>query len=104
MKLKEMFDSALPIITKFSPSIGAAIGGPYGFAAGYILPILASSFGSHPSNIQDLVSRIISDPQADVKLASLEHEHGDWLCGIFDSASKLQEAEINVKLKWANQD
>ncbi len=35
MKVIEMFDDALPIIKKFAPTIGAAIGGHIGFAAGY---------------------------------------------------------------------
>jgi hypothetical protein len=103
MKLREIFDASLPIINKFAPSIGGAIGGPYGFAAGYILPLLATAFGSHPSDVKDLVQKILNDPNAQGKLESLEHEHGDWICGLLDSAEKLQEAEISVKLRWSPQ-
>src|ERR1700689_438273 len=101
MKLKEIFDASLPIITKFAPSIGAAIGGPYGMAGGYILPLLASAFGSHPTDLKDLVQKILNDPNAQGKLESLEHEHGDWLFNLMESSEKLQEAEISVKLRWS---
>ncbi len=100
MKLKELLGDAFPIIAKFAPSIGAAIGGPMGFAAGYLLPVLANTFNAHPTNMQELVTNILNDPNTQGKLESIEHEHGDWLCTTLDSIGNLAEAEINIKLKW----
>jgi len=100
MKISAIFNDALPIISKFAPSIGTALGGPIGFATGYILPILAKAFNANPQNLSELVNNIISDPDSQTKLESIEHEHGDWLCTTLDSIGNLAEAEISVKLKW----
>jgi hypothetical protein len=101
MKIKELFVDALPIIEKFSPTIGAAIGGPVGAATGYIIPLLASAFSVHPSDIPGLVAKIVADPDAQKKLSEIEDEHGDWIDTLQDSVSNLISAEINVKLGWA---
>lgn len=100
LNMKELFDDALPIIQKFSPTIGAAIGGPFGLAAGYVVPVLASAFGTHPSNIKDLVGKILTDSDAQGKLEAIEHEHGDWVCTLMDSVGNLTSAKINVELTW----
>ncbi len=99
---KELFSDALPIIEKFAPSLGGVIGGPAGFAIGYIIPILAHAFGAHPNDIKQIIANIISDPDAASKLQAIEHEHADWLCAAVDSAGRLIGAEINVKLSWAD--
>ena len=100
MKLKELFGDALPIIEKFAPSIGGAIGGPVGVAAGYVVPILANAFGAHPSNIKELVGNILADSGAQSKLEAIEHEHGDWVCTLMDSVGNLTSAKINIELTW----
>lgn len=101
MKIKEAFIDALPIIEKFAPSVGAAIGGPLGFASGYIIPILASAFDAKPTDIKQLVSNIITDPRMQSKLESIEQDHGDWLSSLTDNLDRLVTAEFNVKLAWA---
>jgi hypothetical protein len=100
MKLKELFSDALPIISKFAPSIGAAIGGPVGLASGYAIPILASAFGAHPTDVRGLVQKIVNDSEAQSKLEGLEHEHGDWICALVDSVGNLSKAEIHINLEW----
>jgi len=100
MKLKELFGDALPLISKFAPSIGEAIGGPVGLAAGYVLPILATSFNAKPADIKQLVTNILNDSNAKDKLETLEHEHGDWICTLTDSVNNLSSAEINLKFEW----
>lgn len=97
MKLKELLSDALPIISKFAPSIAGAIGGPVGVAAGYFIPILADAFGVHPSDIAGLTQKILNDSDAQRKLEQVESDH----C---DCANKLSNAEINIKLEWQNQD
>jgi hypothetical protein len=100
MKLKEIFNDALPIVSKFAPSIGAAIGGPVGLATGYAIPILANAFGTHPTDLRGLVTKIINDSDAKTKLEGLEEEHGDWLCSLEDSLNNLAKAEIHINLEW----
>jgi hypothetical protein len=79
MNLKEIFSDILPIISKFSPVICDAIGGPLGVACEYALPVLAKEFNAHPHNIHDIVQNIINDPQVEEKLISLEKQHGEYL-------------------------
>ena len=100
MNVKELFSDALPIISKFAPSIGGAISGPVGIAAGYIVPVLASAFGAPSTNISDIVSKILNDPDAQEKLQVIEHDHGSWLCGIMDSVNNLTKADIHITLEW----
>ena len=100
MNMKELFSDALPIINKFAPTIGTALGGPFGFAAGYLIPVLAKAFDAHPTNLAGLAHAIINDPNTEDKLKEIEHEHCDWLCTTLDSVSNLASAEINIKLNW----
>jgi hypothetical protein len=98
---KELLSDAFPIIEKFAPGIAGAIGGPIGFAAGYIIPVLARAFGSPSTDLKQLVANILNDPHAADKLGEIEHEHSDWLCSITDSVDRLTSAEVNIKLSWA---
>jgi len=100
MKLKEIFNDALPIIQRVAPTIASAIGGPLGLASGYVLPILASAFNIHPSNPQSIVQAILSHDGSEDTLASVEKEHGSVLCDLMNTVSNLENAEINVKLNW----
>ncbi len=100
MKLKDLLGDAFPLIKKFAPTIGSIIGGPVGFASGYILPILANAFNAHPTDFKELIANIVNDPASQSKLENLESEHCDWLCKTLDSVGNLAEAEINIKLKW----
>lgn len=100
MKFKELFSDALPLIQKFAPTIGAAIGGPMGLATGYVIPILANAFGSKPNDFKDLVKNILNDSHAQEKLESIEHEHGDWVCTLMDSVNNLSSMKINIELTW----
>ena len=103
MNLKDKFRDALPLLEKFAPTIAGTIGGPYGMAAGYIIPILAAAFGAHPTDINGIITQILQDPQAQGKLEELEHEHGDWLCTLTESVSNLIKAEIHISLEWQPQ-
>jgi hypothetical protein len=98
--MREVFKDALPIIKKFAPTIGAAIGGPVGVATGYILPLLATAFDSNTSDLKHIADTIINDPLAADKLGALEHEHCDFLCSMVGTMDRLMSVEINVKLNW----
>lgn len=98
--VKGLLSDALPLIENFAPAVATAIGGPVGFAAGYILPILANAFGTHPTDIKQLAANILSDPNAAQKLQTINTEHGDLLSGVMDSVGNLLHAEVNIKLDW----
>lgn len=100
MKIKDLFHDALPIITKFAPTIGAAIGGPVGVAAGYVVPVLANAFGAKSTDIKDLVNKILADPGSEGKLEAIEQEHGDWVGALMNNVTHLTSAKINVELTW----
>lgn len=100
MNIKGLFGDAIPIIQKFAPSVASAITSPIGFAAGYVLPLLASAFNTSPRDLNTLAAKIFEDPNAGEKLAEIEHDHGDWLCGILQSVTHLSSADIHVKLEW----
>lgn len=100
MNIKGLFGDAIPIIQKFAPSVASAITSPIGFAAGYIIPILASAFGTSSRDLNALAGKIFEDPDAAEKLAAIEHDHGDWLCGILQSVTHLSSADIHIKLEW----
>lgn len=101
MKFKELFNDALPLIKNFAPTIGLAIGSPFGVASGYAVSLLANLFDSSPADVKQLVSNIMDDPNANQKLEDLEKRHGVWIAGLMKSVNKLSKAEINVKLEWS---
>lgn len=70
MKLSDL----VPIVSKIAPSLGGALAGP---AGGIIGSLIATAFGSN--NPQDLLEKINSDPEAALKLKSLEYQHEDAL-------------------------
>lgn len=99
---KDIFSDAFPLIQKYAPTIGAALGGGPGFAIGALLPILGNAFNAHPGDIKTLVSNIVNDPDAQAKLEQIEHEHSGWVCAMTDSVDRLTSAEVNIKLSWAD--
>lgn len=100
LSIKYLLNDALPIVTKFAPNIGAAIGGPVGAATGIVVPLLANAFGVHPSDIGGLAKKILTDTEAKGKLESVEAEHGDWVNGLMDSIGNLASAKVNIELTW----
>ena len=98
---KDLLIDALPIIKQFAPTIGAAIGGPIGMAAGYVIPVLANAFEGNPDNLKDLSQKIISHPQCKDILCTLENNHNTFLSQINNAINELAKAEITVKLEWA---
>lgn len=100
ISFKALLTDSLPIIQEAAPSIAAAIGGPFGFAAGYILPILAQTFSTAPHDMKTLANNIYNDPDASSKLEKLENEHGTLLSSMMEGMNTLSTAEINVKLHW----
>lgn len=97
---KEILTDAFPIIEQFSPALATAIGGPPGFAVGFILPILAHTFGAKPTDIKQLVSNIKADPQSQSKLKQIENDCLDILRNVPSNMNQLVSCKINLELEW----
>lgn len=98
--ISTIFKEALPTIEKYAPTLGSFFGGAPGIALSIVVPLLAKAFNTEAMNFSDLISRIMKDEAAPLKLQSLEDEHYDWLCSLLNSVNKLKSAEIVIKLDW----
>jgi hypothetical protein len=99
--LIEIFRDAMPIIRSAAPILAGIIGGPMGLVIGNVVPILATAFESDPLDLPQLASRIMNDPDAPAKLQDIENRHSsNWLMTLTKSVNNLEEAELNIKLKW----
>lgn len=75
--LKDVIVSKLlPIVGKAAPLLGGVLGTPL---AGVAISLLASTFGVGSQNVDDIVKSISSNPEAAIKLKSLEYEHAETL-------------------------
>lgn len=68
-------------VTGFAPILGSSLLGPIG---GVIGNLIANLFGGSTSNVDDLCSKISADPEAALKLKTLEFQHQDELAEIND--------------------
>jgi hypothetical protein len=95
-----IFKEIWPVVEAAAPTVARIFGGAPAFAVSYILPIIAEAFKADPKNIPELVKTMMDDPEAKEKLACIEEDHHDWLCGILDSINHLDSVECSFKLKW----
>jgi hypothetical protein len=100
MKIKEILNDALPVISNYAPTIASVITGHVGIAAGFIISILANAFNVHPSGIAGLSAQINGDSENQKKLEGLEQEFGGIIKDMMKSYNSLSKAEINIKLEW----
>jgi hypothetical protein len=100
MKIKELLNDALPIISNYAPTIASVITGHVGIAAGFIISILANAFSVHPNGITGLSAQINNDPENQEKLEKLEKEFGGLIGDLINTSNSLSKAEINIKLEW----
>jgi len=100
MNLKEVFKDALPVIYNAAPIVGGAIGGTFGVAASYIIPILAHAFDGNLSDLPALAQKISNDPRAPEKLALIEKEQGNWIASLPKLLNDLSSAELSIKLDF----
>ena len=59
----------ISVISSAAPGIATSLGGP---AAGMAVSLLSNLFGADPKNPDDLIQKIQSDPDAQIKLKQLE--------------------------------
>ena len=70
-----MTSALINIVEKAAPLLAEALGGPIGGIAGMLTSVIASAFGGKDTDIDDIVSKIQSDPNAAAKLKELEIKH-----------------------------
>lgn len=69
-------ENLINVVSKSAPVLGAALATPL---AGIGISLLASLFGADPKNTDDLLERIQNDPNAAIKIKTLEFEHQEAL-------------------------
>jgi len=71
-----MTNPLISLIEKSAPLLAGAIAGPFGSVA---VSLVSALFGADSSNINDVVSKITTDPEAAIKLKQLEMQHQEAL-------------------------
>ena len=59
----------ISLVGKFSPVIGSALGSP---VAGAVMTVLAHAVSANPTDIKDIITKLKADPDAEVKIKSME--------------------------------
>jgi len=75
------------IVSKSAPLLGSMLGSPL---AGIGVSWLANLFGADPKNTQDIIDKITADPEAILKLKTLEYQHKEELEKIAVSAYQVE--------------
>ncbi len=75
------------IVSKSAPLIGSLLGSPL---AGIGISWVANLFGADPMNTQDIIDKINADPEAALKLKTLEYQHQEMLENISASNYKTE--------------
>lgn len=100
MDTKNLPKDLLQIVIKAAPLLGTALGGQAGTLIG---SLIANVFGADPKKPDDLLHKILADPEYELKLQKLEQEHEENLKTIqlkhFElEMSNLKDArEFNLK-------
>lgn len=76
------------LVSKSAPLLGSMLGSPL---AGIGVSWIAKLFGANKENAQDIIDKILLDPDANIKLKTLELQHKEVLENI---AAKNYETEV----------
>ena len=88
MDAKELPKELFGLITKAAPLLGTALGGPTGTIVG---SLIANLFGADPKKPEDILKKIMADPEYEFKLQKLEQDHEENLKNI-----QLKKFELEV--------
>jgi hypothetical protein len=69
-------DELISLVSKSAPLVGTVLGSPL---AGIAISLLASFFGAKTGDLSDLLSKIQNDPEAALKLKTLQFQHEETL-------------------------
>jgi hypothetical protein len=63
----------LPYLLRSAPVLATALGSP---VAGIVTGLVATAFNADPKDIEDIVKRVSTDPDSELKLTELENNQG----------------------------
>ncbi len=78
-------------ISKYAPLLGSVVGGPAGAAIG---TLVATAFGGNIDDPQELINRIEKDPEAAIKLLSIQSNERIELERLSVDRKKAQLADV----------
>jgi|SRR5882724_4136927 len=76
MDVKKLPKELFGILTKVAPLLGTALGGSAGTLVG---TLIANVFGADPKDYSDILTKILGDPDRNIKLQQLEMTHEETL-------------------------
>lgn len=79
----------LPLVSKTAPLLSAVLGTPFAKVA---MVLLGQAFGVNSNNADDIRAAILKDPEAGIKLKTIEYEHAEMLAKI-SSKDYMTEVE-----------
>jgi len=92
------FKDVIEKVSSYAPALGLALGGPAGAMVG---SLVASTFGADHSNPQDILSKINADPEAAIKIKTLEFQNAQILAQI-NSQSYATEVDDRKSARLMN--
>jgi hypothetical protein len=101
---KDVLEDAFPLIEKFAPALGSAIGGPPGFALGFVINTLFGTFNTRSHDIKQLINDMKSDPNVGDKLQAIEKDCLDIINNVPTNLNQLKGCKINIELEWKDSD
>lgn len=80
----------LPFVSKAAPLLGSVLGTPL---AGVAISLIANAFGVNPKDISGISSALSADPEAAIKLKTIEFEHAETLAKVAstDYATEVED-------------
>jgi len=76
MSNKSLPKELLSLVANVAPLLGTALGGSAGTLIG---SLIANAFGANPKDPNDIIKRLMSDPEYELKLQTLEMTHEETL-------------------------
>ena len=101
--IKELISELYPLIEKTAPAIARALGlGKLSTVAPWALYFLSKAFGIRMTDVKELPTAIINDPESDHKLKQLENSFSDWVEDNKEVFAdfKISNLEVNVKVNF----
>lgn len=97
--LKDIFGEAFPILEKFAPLLAGAVGSPgASFGTAVALNVLARAFDLPPNELGQIKEAIVSDPEAQNKLETIEGNFSNWF------KNNHLTVDMDIKIHCDNKD
>lgn len=98
---KEILGESWPVLQKVAPVIASAIGTPAAGSAAIVgMNLLANALGINPANINQIGPAILSHPDSNEVLSSLESRFSEWFKSYVPTLRMPTSLEINIKMTF----